>query len=467
MIMLKASRQILLFSRRIFDALRYSTSFTKCNIKHQKIGEIVMEHIKYEKYLPVKKRYDVIVCGGGVAGVAAAVSCAENGLSTLLLEKSNILGGLGTLGLINLFVPMCNGRGKQIIFGLAEKWLRKSAELGFDTIPEIWQNGEPKEKTEVRYIQRYSPAIFAYQLTEEITKSGADILFDCMATEPIMEGNICRGVITESKGGTEFYACSMLIDTTGDCDILRRGGVPTVSGENYFSFFTKMADLESCRKAVEMGDIRYMYKVISGGDINLFGDNQPSDIPRWSGLSAEEVTDYIVRNHLLVLEKLKGSDRKTREIITTPGMPQFRTTCHIKGDYSLKLSDAYRHFDDSICAINDFEHRDHLFEIPLRALTRSDLPNIITAGRSADGTGYGWDLIRVIPPAILTGQAAGEAVALALKTNKDVAQVDIKALQNKLEKENVMIHFPDEYVPEDKTVIIHGKNATEIEGGHM
>ncbi|MBE6645107.1 MAG: FAD-dependent oxidoreductase [Ruminococcaceae bacterium] len=426
-----------------------------------------MNNITYNKTIPVKKKYDVIVCGGGVAGVAGAVSAAKNGFSTLLLEKSNVLGGLGTLGLINLFVPMCNGCGKQIIFGLAEKWLRLSAELGWDTIHEEWKNGEPKEPTNRRYTQRFSPAIFAYQLTDELKKSGADVLFDCIATDPIMDGNVCKGVVVESKAGTEFYPCRMLIDTTGDCDVLRRGGVPTVSGENFFTFTTKMVTLESCREAIEKNDIRFIYKVFSGGNINLFGDDQPEEMPRWSGLSAEEVTDYIVRNQLLILQKLKESDRKTREIVTTPGMPQFRTTAHIKGDYSFKVTDAYRHFDDSVCAINDFAHRYHLYEIPLRCLTRRDYPNIITAGRSADGTGFGWDLIRVIPPAILTGQAAGEAACLALRTGCAVADVDIKALQKKLEKENVMIHFPDEYVPEDRTVIIHGKNAIEIDGGHL
>lgn len=426
-----------------------------------------MKEITYSKSIPVKKQYDVIVCGGGVAGVAAAVSAAKNGFSTLLLEKSNILGGLGTLGLVNFFVPMCNGRGKQIIFGLAEKWLRMSATLGWDTISEEWKDGEPKEPTLVRYMQRYSPAIFAYQLTEELKHSGADILFDCMAVDPIMDGNICSGVITESKGGTAFYPCKMLIDTTGDCDILRRGGIPTASGENFFTFSAKMVTLDRCRQAVEAGDIRHIYTGISGGNINLFGDNQPEDVPRWSGLSAEEVTDYIVRNHLIILDKLRKTDRKTREIVTPPGMPQFRTTAHIKGDYSLKVADAYRHFDDSICAINDFEHRDHLFEVPLRTLTRHDYPNIITAGRSADGTGYGWDLLRVIPPAILTGQAAGEAACLAIRSNTSIANVNIRSLQAKLEKENVMIHFPDSYIPEDRTVVIHGKNTAEIPGGHM
>ena len=109
-----------------------------------------MDTITLSKKLSVKKHYDVIVCGGGVAGVAAAVSAANNGSSVLLIEKSNILGGLATLGLINLFVPMCNGRGKQIIFGLCEKWTRDSALYGYDTIPEPWKNGEPSEPTDIR-----------------------------------------------------------------------------------------------------------------------------------------------------------------------------------------------------------------------------------------------------------------------------------------------------------------------------
>jgi len=419
------------------------------------------------KQLNVKKEYDVIVCGGGVSGVAAAVSAAKNGHSTLLLEKSNILGGLATLGLINLFVPMCNGRGKQIIFGLCEKWARLSAKHGFDTIPKEWKDGEPKEPTDIRYIQRYSPNIFAMQLLEELLDAGADILFDCIACDPVMEGNVCRGVITESKSGTELYGCKVLIDVTGDCDVLRRGGVPTVAGKNFFTYIAKLVTLDSCKKAVETGNIFHAFSSITGGGINLWGDNQPNDVPKWSGLTVEEVTDYLIRNQKLMLSKLKQTDKDSREVATLPLMPQFRSTCHIDGEYTFTVNDAYRHFDDSICAINDFEHRDHLFEVPYRTLYNKAYPNFLTAGRSASGKGYGWDLIRVIPPAILTGQAAAEAACLAIRNKTSVADVDVKALQNKLEKENVMIHFPDEYVPEDKTIILHGKTVAEIEGGHM
>lgn len=426
-----------------------------------------MSNVSYVKNLEVKKDYDVIVCGGGVAGVAAAVTAANNGLKTLLIEKSNILGGLGTLGLINLFVPMCNGRGKQIIFGLCEKWTRLSAEYGFDTIPDEWKNGEPKEYTEVRYIQRYSPYIFAFQLLEEVEKSGADLLYDCIACDPIMEGNVCRGVITESKGGTEYYSCKMLIDTTGDCDVLRRAGVPTVKGANFFTYLGKLVSIDSCRRAVERNNIFDAFTTIAGGPINLWGDDQPDDVPLWAGLDVDEVTDYLKVNQKLMLENVKKTHKDSREIAMIPLMPQFRTTCHILGDYSLRVDDVYKHFDDSVCAINDFEHRDYLWEVPLRALCRRDYPNMMTAGRSASGDGYAWDLLRVIPAAIITGQAVGEAVALAIRDGVGVADVNINELQDKLTAENVMIHFPDEYVPEDKTIILHGKNASEITGGHF
>jgi glycine/D-amino acid oxidase-like deaminating enzyme len=103
-----------------------------------------MGAIEFSKKLEPKGEYDVIVCGGGVAGVSAALSAKERGKSTLLIEKSILLGGLATLGLINLFVPMCNGRGKQIIFGRCERWVRESARYGYDTIPTAWKAGAPK-----------------------------------------------------------------------------------------------------------------------------------------------------------------------------------------------------------------------------------------------------------------------------------------------------------------------------------
>jgi hypothetical protein len=131
-------------------------------------------------------------------------------------------------------------------------------------------------------------------------------------------------------------------------------------------------------------------------------------------------------------------------------MPSFRTTCRIDGDYTLKTDDVYKHFDDSVGAICDFTYKDLLYEVPLRTLVRKGFPNMITAGRSASGEGYAWDVLRVIPPAILTGQAAGVAASLSLDAGCAIADVDIPTLQSVLASQNVMIHFDDAWIPEDK-----------------
>lgn len=402
--------------------------------------------------LPCKKEYDIIVAGGGLAGVAAALTAKKRGRTVLLLEKSTILGGLGTLGLINLFVPMCNGRGKQIIKGLCKEWVRLSAEYGYDTIPDEWKGGEPKEPTLIRYIQRYSPYIFALQLTEQVKNAGVDLLFDCIASQPVMENGHCTGIITESKSGREYYAAGMVIDTTGDADILRRSGMPTVTGQNYFTYTGKAISLESCRKALEEGNIYKAYIGVAGGCASLYGHNQPEDAPRYAGTTVEDVSDYLIRNQILMLDNIREQERSSRDIAMLPMMPQFRTTCRIDGDYTLTLDDVYKHFDDSVCAINDFDHRDVLMEVPLRCLTRKGFDNLITAGRSAAGAGYAWDMLRVIPPAIITGQAAAEAAALALEMSVPITDVDINILQERIASDDIMVHFPDELVPEDRAL---------------
>ena len=123
--------------------------------------------------------YDIAVAGGGVAGVAAAVEAARSGKKVVLIEKATQLGGLATIGLINLFVPMCNGRGTQIIKGMADEFLRLSIRYGFDTIPQDWKNGEPGQgNTQQRLISRYSAPIFSLVLCKPLRDVNVDILFD-------------------------------------------------------------------------------------------------------------------------------------------------------------------------------------------------------------------------------------------------------------------------------------------------
>lgn len=401
--------------------------------------------------------YDIIVAGGGVAGVAAAVTAARLGKKTLLIEKTVGLGGLATTGLINLFVPMCNGRGVQIIKGMAEELLRLSIKDGYDTVPEEWKNGEPGfGKTNVRYLTRFSAPIFTMALTELVKNEGVDVLFDTVITQPVMEGNICRGLAVENKTGCEYYSAKMIVDTTGDADVLYRAGVPTVQGGNFHSYFTMGADVESCREAAEKRNMSKLYGYkFTGGAASLYGDGQPEGKPLRAGTTVRDVTDYIIENHIECLENLRKTDRLERTVVALPAMPQFRTTRHIDGDYTLKTEDAYRHFDDSIAAICDFDRRDYLYEVPYRTLIKTGFPNIITAGRCAAADGYAWDVLRVIPPAIITGQAAGNACAMAIDSGSAIYEIEVEQLRAKLEEQNVMTHFDDSLVPEHEAEDLH------------
>jgi len=111
--------------------------------------------------------------------------------------------------------------------------------------------------------------------------------------------------------------------------------------------------------------------------------------------------------------------------------------------------------------MGDFEIKDRLYEIPYGTLVKTGFDNLITAGRTASATGWGWDCLRVIPPAIITGQAAGEASVIAIDSGVPIAEVDISLLQKRLSEGNVMIHFDDALIPKDKS------KEEEFKFGHL
>lgn len=408
-----------------------------------------MNTFEITEQIPVKGEYDVIVAGGGVAGVAAALACARRSKSVLLIEKTICLGGLATSGLVNLFVPMCNGRGKQIIKGMAEEFLRLSIKHGYDTIPDEWKNGEPGEGAKTRYLTRFSVPIFIIELTRLMNDNGVKLLFDTVISKPVMENGHCKGLIVENKSGREFYGAKTVIDASGDADVLYRAGVPTVQGKNYYTFYTYGANTETCRNAYEAKDMSKLTRAYFGGPADLYGRNHPEGMKYFTGTDVEDISDYIIKNHNELLKNIENDDRKGRDILEIPTMCQFRTTRHIDGEYTVQETDTYRHFEDSVGAINDFDRKDFLFEIPYRAMIKKGFDNLITAGRCVAGNGYAWDVIRVIPPAIITGQAAGEAAVLSIESGKPIYDIDVSELQNRLEKADVMIHFDDSLIPKD------------------
>lgn len=413
--------------------------------------------MKFTENIKEAGSWDVIVCGGGVSGIAAAVSAARVGKKTLIIEKTVNFGGLATNGLVNYFVPMCNGRGRQIIFGMADELLKLSWRESWSSTNETWRQDYPQKNG--RLDGRFSPAIFSLVLVDFLKKAGVEVYIDTLlGGADIKDGHI-DGIIIDSKSGREYLKAKMYVDATGDADLLYRAGVPTVEGKNYFTYYAFGITMQSMQRAVERGKIGEAQSSYFGGYANLYGQHQPEGRRFYSGVTKEDVTEYVLDNQMQLYENIKDKDRNEFDLTLLPSMPQLRTTRRLDGDKTFSEEDAYKHCDDSICAINDFDRKDFLYEVPYGVLVKTGFDNVITAGRSASAQGYGWDVLRVIPPAILTGQAAGVACALAIDTDAPIYGVDIKALQKILEKQNVMIHFDDAWVPKDRTKIEKENNG--------
>ena len=151
-----------------------------------------------------------------------------------------------------------------------------------------------------------------------------------------------------------------------------------------------------------------------------------------------------------MLQKLSKEDPKSREVITLPTMCQFRETRCIIGDHVFVDTDCYKHYDTSIGAICDFTRRDRVYEVPYGTLCKAGYDNLLTGGRSASASGFGWDVLRVIPPAIVTGEAAGYAASLAIDSKKPVADIPLGVLQKTLVANNAPVHFDDSLIPPKK-----------------
>ena len=395
----------------------------------------------------------VVVCGGGVAGVAAALAARRGGASAVLLEKSCMLGGLATAGIINFFVPMCNGHGRQVARGMAGEFLRLSIRHGFDTLPAYWRKrieagddaGAP-DLAAPQLTTSFSAQIFALELLKLLLDEGVAVHFDELVcgVDKDSDGRI-RAIECEDHGGRRRFEGNVFIDATGDADLCFRAGAPCESGVNYFSYFGRKITIESCARAAASGNIADAYEGCSGGEASLTGYNHPEGMPTFRGGDPDDLSKFLRLNQLELLRKLESEDRRSREIVTLPTMPQLRTTRHLVGDATLTTDDKYRHQADSIATIPDFSDPTVLYEVPWRTLVRTGFPNLVAVGRCASATGYAWDILRVIPPAILTGQAAGTAAAIALAgaCQPDLPSIDVAAVQRVLEANDSPAHIDE------------------------
>ena len=380
----------------------------------------------------VKGRYDVIVVGGGISGVCASVAAARQGMSVLLMEKSVNLGGLATSGLISWYEPLCNGMGKKVMSGLAEELIKLSVSCGFDNLPASWGGKSQNPPRNDRYSTFYSPTFFTLALDKFVTDNGVKLLFDILATYPLMENGRCKGIIGETVAGSELYESSIIIDCTGNATIMKRAGVPCRDGKNFLTYIVHEMDTVSAEQYAKDKDLAKFRRWKNCG-ADYMGNGHPRELRLFCGDSAEDITEFMLEGKLRMLEKYDNTDKNSREIFTVPSMPQFRTVRNICGESDFDGDENRTELADSIGTVGDFRCVQKTYNIPYSALYNKDFDNLLAAGRIISVKDFNaWEIARVIPVCALTGEAAGIAAALAIRNSCAVSDIDVKKLQDKL-----------------------------------
>lgn len=387
------------------------------------------------------KDYDVIVVGGGIAGVSAAVAASRQGKKVLLLEKASYLGGLATLGLVVLYhPPLDDNTGRRLIGGLAEELLHLSIKYSYGDLPKEWTYRAETAETKGRYRTVFNAPAFALALNELMQNEKIDVLYDALFCLPQMEGGACRGVSVETKAGRYYYGAKAFVDASGDADLLYRAGADVVERvENALTFWMLSTDLVSMQKAIDAGNVGKAIKIEAIG-ANPHEDCVDKDETQYGIRTPEEVSEFIMKGMNMGLTRLKSFDKDGRCLVSIPGMAEYRKTRAIVGEYTLAEKDREQHFEDSIgCTKEEFEP--HLIEIPYRCLVSRQCDNILASGRIVSCDGRPRDTLRLIALCALTGEAAGLAASMITETGAKAVDLDVKDLQKKLIENENKLHF--------------------------
>ncbi len=389
--------------------------------------------------------YDVVVAGGGVAGSAAALQAARSGAHTALLEKTVVLGGLATGGLVNIYLPLCDGRGTQVLFGMAEEFLHLAIRYGPGDIPPGWRDGGERPR---RLATPFSPAALALALDEALGEAGVDLWLDTLACSPILEDRAVVGVEVENKSGRLAIRTGCVVDATGDADLAFRAGAPCVEGANWLSIWAIEASLEKAQAAVAEGSGAALLDLV-----RLGGDDTGRGAPEgasWRGISGRDISEFVLaarrllreRYRRLLAERGEGERRDTFPL-ALPSVPQFRMTRRIEGLATMEPGQHSLRVADSVGLVPDWRRAGEVWEVPFGALVPRGVRGLLVAGRCISSGGDAWQVMRVIPAAAHTGQVAGLTAALAAERGVSPGDLDVPAIQHELRRLGLPLHHED------------------------
>ena len=404
--------------------------------------------------IPVNRDVDVIVVGGGPAGLSAAVAASRSGARTVLVEQFGYLGGTATASLmacINGFRNQVEPDSTQTVRGIAEEIVLRLKEMGGLGVSPYPQRAFPTVPGQLEYSYAIDTEKFKYVTLKLCVDAVVDLLFHTYFCRSIIEDGVLRGVIVENKSGRQALLARIVVDASGDGDVAARAGVP---------FWQTEKD-----EAPRLSD-GLMYRIGFGADrpSNTFACDFGTSAVVWgpgtepiNGIDADALSRAEIAARLQVFQDFAAKQAQFPEladarVLETPPLLGVRQTRFIEGLYTLTADDAIqgRRFNDVVAIsscpiIHYYGYRRYLehegYDIPYRCLVPKTVGNLLVAGRCISSEQQPYESHRAMAPMMAIGQAAGTAAALCNANRCAPADLEVELLQERLERDGAVVHI--------------------------
>lgn len=388
--------------------------------------------IQPQRELPVLHTTDVLVVGGGPAGICAAIAASRAGADVTIVERYGHFGGLWTGGLVLLILGHIVKGGRQVCQGIGEEMMRRLDKMDRAIIDRQPGSNPTVDAEAVKYL-----------MVEMIEESKVKVFLHCWGVDAIVTGNNVQGAVFESKSGRQAILAKVVVDASGDGDLFAAAGAEFEHRSHNIGLVSRVGNMDRVDEAKASGarKPRYLGRHTPIPGVNWANMRGPEE----DGLDIEVLTRLELAHRKFLWQNMQKVRQTAgyNEVYLMETAPQLgvRITRVLDGVSRVMMKDIETgaKYDD-VVGVGGAAHMEHgPWQIRYGALLPKTVDNVLAAGRCISAEMRMADLVRLIPNCFVTGHAAGVAAAVAVQEGCRPRDVDVRKVQKVLREQDAYL----------------------------